>query len=249
MKRLRRAKRPRKRYSSCIERISRSYVELGDGLNVAGGGIRHGSVVEVGDLETNQHASITVYHQPKEVLVDNSEDGYLILNREAVETIRKTKEEEQGGDANDLEENDGGREESGDSDCIEEESGDSDCIEEESGDSDCIEEESEDDCVEVLDPRESQKRERESDGETDKRVEICFLVFFYTFLSMSQDFENLKRIVLERRSVRMFNKQPLPEGVLETILGYSLVYSPFCTYLLENSNFPQPSALSYYCCP
>ena len=239
MKRLRRAKRPRKRYSSCIERISRSYVELGDGLNVAGGGIRHGSVVEVGDLETNQHASITVYHQPKEVLVDNSEDGYLILNREAVETIRKTKEEEQGGDANDLEENDGGREESGDSDCIEEES----------GDSDCIEEESEDDCVEVLDPRESQKRERESDGETDKRVEICFLVFFYTFLSMSQDFENLKRIVLERRSVRMFNKQPLPEGVLETILGYSLVYSPFCTYLLENSNFPQPSALSYYCCP
>ena len=239
MKRLRRAKRPRKRYSSCIERISRSYVELGDGLNVAGGGIRHGSVVEVGDLETNQHASITVYHQPKEVLVDNSEDGYLILNREAVETIRKTKEEEQGGDANDLEENDGGREESGDSDCIEEES----------GDSDCIEEESEDDCVEVLDPRESQKRERESDGETDKRDEICFLVFFYTFLSMSQDFENLKRIVLERRSVRMFNKQPLPEGVLETILGYSLVYSPFCTYLLENSNFPQPSALSYYCCP
>ena len=239
MKRLRRAKRPRKRYSSCIERISRSYVELGDGLNVAGGGIRHGSVVEVGDLETNQHASITVYHQPKEVLVDNSEDGYLILNREAVETIRKTKEEEQGGDANDLEENDGGREESGDSDCIEEES----------GDSDCIEKESEDDCVEVLDPRESQKRERESDGETDKRVEICFLVFFYTFLSMSQDFENLKRIVLERRSVRMFNKQPLPEGVLETILGYSLVYSPFCTYLLENSNFPQPSALSYYCCP
>ena len=223
MKRLRRAKRPRKRYSSCIERISRSYVELGDGLNVAGGGIRHGSVVEVGDLETNQHASITVYHQPKEVLVDNSEDGYLILNREAVETIRKTKEEEQGGDANDLEENDGGREESGDSDCIEEkngdsdcieeesgdsdcieeesgdsdcieeesgdsdcieeESGDSDCIEEESGDSDCIEEESEDDCVEVLDPRESQKRERESDGETDKRVEICFLVFSIHFLA------------------------------------------------------------------
>ena len=163
MKRLRRAKRPRKRYSSCIERISRSYVELGDGLNVAGGGIRHGSVVEVGDLETNQHASITVYHQPKEVLVDNSEDGYLILNREAVETIRKTKEEEQGDDANDQEENDGGREES--------------------GDSDCIEEESEDDCVEVLDPRESQKRGRESDGETDKRVEICFLVFSIHFLA------------------------------------------------------------------
>ena len=156
---------------------------MGDGLNVAGGGIRHGSVVEVGDLETNQHASITVYHQPKEVLVDNSEDGYLILNREAVETIRKTKEEEQGDDANDQEENDGGREESGDSDCIEEESGDSDCIEEESGDSDCIEEESEDDCVEVLDPRESQKRGRESDGETDKRVEICFLVFSIHFLA------------------------------------------------------------------
>ena len=122
--------------------------------------------MEVGDLETNQHASITVYHQPKDVLVDNSEDGYLILNREAIEMIRKTKEE---GDGEKETEKDKGSEESGDSDCVEEE---------ERGDSDGME----DDCVEVLDPRESQKREREKEAETNKRVEICFLVSSKQFL-------------------------------------------------------------------
>lgn len=169
--------------------------------------------MEVGDLETNQHASITVYHQPKDVLVDNSEDGYLILNSEAIEMIRQTKEE-------------GG----------------------ESGESDCIEEESEDDCVEVVDPRESEKRERSDEEKSSKRVQVCLLVCLQKF-SMSQDFENLKRIVLERRSVRMFNKQPLPEGVLETILGYSLVFSLHCDDILENSYLPQPSALSCDCSP
>ena len=122
--------------------------------------------MEVGDLETNQHASITVYHQPKDVLVDNSEDGYLILNREAIEMIRKTKEE---GDGEKETEKDKGSEESGDSDCVEEEK---------SGNSDGME----DDCVEVLDPRESQKREREKEAETNKRVEICFLVSSKHFL-------------------------------------------------------------------
>ena len=37
--------------------------------------------------------------------------------------------------------------------------------------------------------------------------------------------------------MRMFNKQPLPEGALETILGYSLVLSLLLSDLLENSNF------------
>lgn len=181
--------------------------------------------MEVGDLETNQHASITVYHQPKDVLVDNSEDGYLILNSEAIEMIRQTKEE---------------GEESGEEE-REEGSG-------ESGESDCIEEESEDDCVEVVDPRESEKRERSDEEESSKRVQVCLLVCLQKF-NMSQDFENLKRIVLERRSVRMFNKQPLPEGVLETILGYSLVLSLHCDDILENSYLPQPSALSCDCSP
>ena len=85
--------------------------------------------MEVGDLETNQHASITVYHQPKDVLVDNSEDGYLILNREAIEMIRKTKEEGDGEEKETETEKDNESEESGDSDCVEEEkSGDSDGI-------------------------------------------------------------------------------------------------------------------------
>ena len=129
-------------------------------MRLAGGGIHHGSVVEVGDLESSQHASITVYHQPKDVLVDNSDDGYLILNPEAVETIRKTREEGEEGEEGEIE-----RESES------EESGDSDCVEEESG-------ESEDDCVEVVDPRDSQKRERGSDADINKRVEICLPVFY-----------------------------------------------------------------------
>ena len=36
-------------------------------------------------------------------------------------------------------------------------------------------------------------------------------------------FECMKKVVNARRSVRVFKKQAIPEGVLETILGYSLV--------------------------
>lgn len=37
------------------------------------------------------------------------------------------------------------------------------------------------------------------------------------------DFECMKKVVEDRHSVRVFKKQAIPEGVLETILGYSLV--------------------------
>lgn len=37
------------------------------------------------------------------------------------------------------------------------------------------------------------------------------------------DFECMKQVVEDRHSVRVFANQQLPEGVLETILGYSLV--------------------------
>ena len=38
------------------------------------------------------------------------------------------------------------------------------------------------------------------------------------------DFECMKKIVEDRHSVRVFKKQEIPENVLETILGYSLVF-------------------------
>lgn len=40
---------------------------------------------------------------------------------------------------------------------------------------------------------------------------------------MSSDFEKLKNVVLTRESVRAFSGEPLEKGVLEEILGYSLV--------------------------
>lgn len=39
----------------------------------------------------------------------------------------------------------------------------------------------------------------------------------------TMDFECMKKVVEDRHSVRVFKKQAIPEGVLETILGYSLV--------------------------
>lgn len=40
---------------------------------------------------------------------------------------------------------------------------------------------------------------------------------------MATDFDILKSVVLTRESIRAFNNDPLEKGVLETILGYSLV--------------------------
>lgn len=50
-----------------------------------------------------------------------------------------------------------------------------------------------------------------------------WLVFVFTNCVIKMDFECMKSVVKARRSVRVFKKQALPEGVLETILGYSLV--------------------------
>ena len=44
---------------------------------------------------------------------------------------------------------------------------------------------------------------------------------------MQSDFEQLKRVVLERESNKAFSGEALPEGVLEEILGYSLVNHAF----------------------
>ena len=40
---------------------------------------------------------------------------------------------------------------------------------------------------------------------------------------MATDFDILKSVVFTRESIRAFNNDPLEKGVLETILGYSLV--------------------------
>ena len=49
----------------------------------------------------------------------------------------------------------------------------------------------------------------------------------HTILQMQSDFEQLKRVVLERESNKAFSGEALPEGVLEEILGYSLVNHAF----------------------
>ena len=46
------------------------------------------------DCESNEHCSITVYHQELDAILSKSEEGYIVLNPEVVELIRKTKEEE-----------------------------------------------------------------------------------------------------------------------------------------------------------
>ena len=51
---------------------------------------------------------------------------------------------------------------------------------------------------------------------------VC-LVFVFINCVIKMDFECMKNVVNARHSVRVFKKQAIPEGVLETILGYSLV--------------------------
>lgn len=48
---------------------------------------------------------------------------------------------------------------------------------------------------------------------------------------MSNSYEQLKKITEDRHSVRAFDGKPIEDGVLEEILGYSLVrYSASSTY-------------------
>ena len=116
----------------------------------AGGGIHHGTVVQITDLETNEHASITLYHQSKDVLLETSEDGYIILNKETIPAILKTKEEPEQTVKNE--------EESDSSDGL---------VESESGS---------EDCVEVVFPPKGVKRDGEENESNRKIIEIewCF---------------------------------------------------------------------------
>ena len=119
-------------------------------VDLPGGGIHHGTVVQITDLETNEHASITLYHQSKDVLLETSEDGYIILNKEAIPAILKTKEEPEQTVKNE--------EESDSSDGL---------VESESGS---------EDCVEVVFPPKGVKRDGEENESNRKIIEIewCF---------------------------------------------------------------------------
>lgn len=56
--------------------------------------MHHGTVIMIEDCESNEHCSITVYHQELDAILSKSEEGYIVLNPEVVELIRRTKEEE-----------------------------------------------------------------------------------------------------------------------------------------------------------
>lgn len=57
--------------------------------------MHHGTVIMIEDCESNEHCSITVYHQELDAILSKSEEGYIVLNPEVVELIRRTKEEEE----------------------------------------------------------------------------------------------------------------------------------------------------------
>ncbi len=47
--------------------------------------------------------------------------------------------------------------------------------------------------------------------------------FFFCFAIVAMDFDCMKKVIDDRNSVRVFNGKKIEEGVLEEILGYSLV--------------------------
>ena len=44
------------------------------------------------DCMNDQHASITLYHQPLDSVLEKSEEGYIVLNPEVIPEIVKTRE-------------------------------------------------------------------------------------------------------------------------------------------------------------
>lgn len=54
---------------------------------------------------------------------------------------------------------------------------------------------------------------------------------------MSSDYELVKKVTEDRHSVRAFDGKPIEDGVLEEILGYSLVLS------IEESNCERDALL------
>ena len=57
--------------------------------------MHHGSVVVIEDCESNEHCSLTVYHQELDAILTKNDDGYIVLNPEVVESIKKTAEAEE----------------------------------------------------------------------------------------------------------------------------------------------------------
>lgn len=57
--------------------------------------MHHGSVVVIEDCESNEHCSLTVYHQELDMILTKNDDGYIVLNPEVVESIKKTAEAEE----------------------------------------------------------------------------------------------------------------------------------------------------------
>lgn len=102
---------------------------------------------------SDEHCSITVYHQALDSILEKAEDGYIILNRDVVQKIIETKDK--------------GEEEK----TVEEES--------DSDDDDGLimeDEDEEDDCV-IVDPS-SQKRYNDGVTTDSKRIKTEFFVCF-----------------------------------------------------------------------
>lgn len=69
------------------------------------------------DCESNEHCSLTVYHQELDAILTKNDDGYIVLNPEVVESIKKTVEAEEEQPVE--EESEEGSEEESDDCCLE----------------------------------------------------------------------------------------------------------------------------------
>ena len=97
------------------------------------------------DCESNEHCSITVYHQELDAILSKSEEGYIVLNPEVVELIRRTKEEEEESERSDSESSEEGE---------------------------CIDVDEEGDCVEVSEDDVGGKKDNPTNDMDSKRQRV-----------------------------------------------------------------------------
>ena len=107
--------------------------------------MHHGTVIMIEDCESNEHCSITVYHQELDAILSKSEEGYIVLNPEVVELIRRTKEEEEESERSDSESSEEGE---------------------------CIDVDEEGDCVEVSEDDVGGKKDNPTNDMDSKRQRV-----------------------------------------------------------------------------
>ena len=84
------------------------------------------------------------------------------------------------------------------------------------------------DCKDADDIEMNEKYVHHEDDFDDNDLIWCCLLqkkihSFLRFIENTMEFEHMKKVIDDRNSTRLFNGKKIEEGVLEEILGYSLV--------------------------